>query len=129
VTWSGSCGVGGRNGGSTSVCPGDMLFTRFALANYSTGSLSLKVSLYLSKDEFLNLPDTGSPAVESVSLDAESSRTLDYPPTVPWVTPGTYQPIIHLTGYHDDGHGNIDPASYVDDWIPLRGGPITVRSC
>ena len=70
-TSSGTCGVDGKKDGSTTVsAPGSTLRTRFALANYSTGSLDVTATLWLSKDE------TWDPSDVPVDADQSDTSTL-----------------------------------------------------
>ena len=115
----GSCATGG----DTTVCAGDMLKTRFTLANYSTGSMRVTATLYLSRGDAKWHGD--EPA-------SETTHSLDFLPTqaqswqaswkVPALTSGaSYRPIVRVIAEHIRDDGSADPDSVVADWIPLRG--------
>jgi len=123
---SGTCGVDGKNDGWTTVCPGETLYTRYTLANFSTGSLQVTTTLSLSKDETWDATDpvagtqTGLSTVDF--LTGSSSVTMGRPWTAPDLEPGvSYHPIIHVFAKHVNANGSVDPASLLVDSIPLRG--------
>jgi hypothetical protein len=119
---SGPCGEGGRNGGSTKVKQGNRLRTRYALANYSTGSLKLTEQLWLSKDEQWLATDIPVAATRTETIPAATSRLVEASWKLPALTAGTrYHPIIHVFAEHVNADGSIDPGSLRLDWIPLRG--------
>jgi hypothetical protein len=122
-----TCGVDGSASGSTSVCPGDELKTRVALANYSTESMQVTTELYFSPDEQWQATDAASPDAHVKNLDAESSGLSRREYSVPALAAGTYRPIVHTTSGHIEADGSSDAGSEVSDWIPLRG-TVTVRS-
>jgi hypothetical protein len=129
-TSSGTCGVDGKKDGSTTVgAPGSTLWTRFALANYSTGSLDVDSKLWLSKDETWDPSDVPVDAVQSRSLDAATSKLVKAKWTLPELCSGVYHPIVHLVAMHDNGDGTADPASLKMDWIPLRGTITSTWGC
>jgi hypothetical protein len=129
-TSSGTCGVDGKKDGSTTgVVPGSTLRTRFALANYSTGSLDVTAKLWLSKDETWDPSDVPVDAVESRSLAAATSKLVKAKWTLPELCSGEYHPIVHLVAMHNNADGSADPASLKIDWIPLRGTITSTWGC
>lgn len=129
-TSSGTCGVDGKKDGATTVfSPGSTLRTRFALANYSTGSLDVTSKLWLSKDETWDPSDVPVDADESRHLDAATSRLVNAKWTLPELCSGEYHPIVHLIAMHYNADGSADPASLKMDWIPLRGTITSTWGC
>jgi hypothetical protein len=122
-TYATHCGTDGPNGGSTSVCPGNTLRTRFAFANYSTESVDMTARLWFSLDDQWDpLVDTISSSQRTFSVGATSSALREQLWDVPaglnpaFVGTVTYHVIIRVTGATTSG------VTYgVDDWIPLRG--------
>ena len=57
------CATGGLQSGSKNVCAGDLLATRFTLANYSTESADLTTRLFFSRDTEFSWDDKISPSV------------------------------------------------------------------
>ena len=120
-TLSGTCGVDGEKDGSTTVsAPGSSLRTRFALANYSTGSLDVTAKLWLSKDDTWDASDVPVDADLSRHLDAATSKLVSAKWTLPELCSGDYRPIVHIVAMHVNADGAADPASVKTDWIPLR---------
>jgi hypothetical protein len=111
------CGSGGAQGGSTAVCAGNMLRTRFALANYSTHDVDFGVRLWFSIDDKWDWHDTISPTQpDEVHVDAaESSRRgISFAvPALPGASGTEYHTIVRAAGE-------------VSDSIPLPG---TVTAC
>ncbi len=109
------CGSGGANGGSTEVCAGNQLRTRFTLANYSTHGVDFDVRLWFSTDARWDPWDTISPTQpDQIHLDDAHSARKGLSFEVPALTPGTrYHTIVRAAGE-------------VSDWIPLPG---TVTGC
>ena len=118
---SGACGTGGAKGGSTSVAELDMLRTRFALANYSTGSMQVTSKLWLSKDDKLDSSDTPALTWDVRTVNAETSTLAQVAFEMPHLPAGSYHPIVVLGAQHFNAAGQVDPHSPVTDWIPLRG--------
>ena len=105
------CGSGGAKGGSTEVCAGDTLRTRFTLANYSTHDVDFDVRLWLSTDATWQWYDAISPTQPGqIHLDAAQSARKGISFEVPALgAPGTeYHTIVRASGE-------------VSDWIPLPG--------
>jgi hypothetical protein len=124
-TWSSNifrfspgCGTGGPDGGSTTVCAGDRLYTRVAFANYSTDVADdVDVRAFFSTDEVFQLgTDLVSPTARVATVGAELSALLARTWQVPaGLRAGTqYYVIIEVAGTTADGGA-------VEDWIPLRG--------
>jgi hypothetical protein len=109
--------------------PGSTLRTRFALANYSTGSLDVTAKLWLSKDETWDPSDVPVDAVESRHLDAATSKLVAAKWTLPTLCSGEYHPIVHLIAMNTSAEGDADPASLKTDWIPLRGTITSTWGC
>ena len=111
------CGAGGPDGGETEVCPGDVLRTRYSLANYSTREVNLVAWLYFSRDDVYNFGlDTLSDTVHSGTVIPAGHSTHKSPA---WVVPNVttfdadYHVIVRVTGTT----GGVP----VEDWIPLTG--------
>jgi hypothetical protein len=126
-TTSGVCGAGGANAGSTRVSEGLMLQTRFALANYSTGSVHVTSRLWLSTDEELGYGDSPALSWDIRDIAAETSDLAEVAFKLPWLPDGTYHAIVVISSEHVNADGSIDPYSPTSDWMPLRG-TITVCS-
>jgi len=123
---SGTCGVYGKSDGGAEVCSGATLYTRYTLANYSTGSVQITTTLSLSKDKNWDATDpvagtpTGANTVDY--LAGSMSVTMARSWTAPALDPGvSYHPIVHIFAYHEHADGSTDPASLRVDSIPLRG--------
>jgi hypothetical protein len=109
----GYCGV--SDGNPAQGCPGDTLYTRFAIANGSTESVDLKVKLAFSKDEqWGGSDDVLSPSGYSVDKSAEDSKLMELTWKVPPIdtsnTHVVWHPLVQISGDHVD-----------TDWIPFRG--------
>jgi hypothetical protein len=123
----GPCGTGGPNGGSISACPGDTLYTRYALNNYSTGSVHVTSTLSLSSDETSDATDALSATTRTDDLSATTSKLVE----AKWKVPNAsgalvykledLHPIVHLLSEHINADGSADPNSLRIAWIPLRG--------
>lgn len=122
-----TCGVDGTASGATSVCAGDTLRTRVALANYSTTSMVVTTQLYFSEDEKWQSSDVESTSAKQKTLDAATSGLSRGEFTVPTLSPGVYHPILHTISEHMNTDGSPDTASLQSDWIPLLG-TVTARS-
>jgi hypothetical protein len=118
TTYAARCGTGGPDGGSTTVCAGDRLYTRFTLANYSTEMADdLDVRAWFSTNDVFELSaDQVSPTVR-VETIGRARSTLQ---VKSWQVPanldaGTeYYVIIEVVGTTASG-------AAVQDWIPMRG--------
>jgi hypothetical protein len=121
-TTSGACGEGGPDGGSTDVGRGDVLRTRYTLANYSTGSMQTTSVLWLSTDDTWDALDIQVPGSKSVTVQAEKSHLTPAKWTLPALTAGTrYHAIVRVAAEHVNADGSIDPSSMRTEWYPLRG--------
>jgi hypothetical protein len=111
------CGTGGVDSGETEVCSGDILRTRFTVANYSTAEVDLTVRMYLSPDDRWDPTDTMSVTSRPVSVPAAHSDHFPRSWVVP--TPPTrdadYHVIVRVTGSTTAG------VPVAADWIPLTG--------
>jgi hypothetical protein len=109
--------VGGADSGSTEVCPGEILRTRFTVANYSTAGVDLTYWLYLSLDDRWDPSDTISVTSRPDTVPAAHSTHNPRTWTVP--TPPTrgadYHVIVRVTGSTTAG------VPVAADWIPLTG--------
>jgi hypothetical protein len=110
------CGEGGPDAGSTTVCPGDILRTRFSVANYSNHEVNLTARVYLSLDDRYDVFDAVSVNARPVTIRAAVSDHLPRTWTVPnpTTTNADYHVIARVTGTTTTG-------VYVEDWIPLTG--------
>jgi hypothetical protein len=113
--------------GSISACPGDTLYTRYALNNYSTGGMRVTSTLSLSADEISSASDALSASKRTDDLSATTSKLVEAKWTVPSVsgalayTVTKLHPIVHLLSEHMNADGTADPASLRLTWMPLRG--------
>jgi hypothetical protein len=122
ATTDGPCGEGGSNAGSTDVGQGDVLRTRFSIANYSTGSMQVGAVLWLSTDDTWDASDIQVPGSKTVTVKAAASALVPAKWTLPALTPGVrYHPIIRVASEHVNADGSILAASMRTDWNPLRG--------
>jgi hypothetical protein len=129
ATTSGACGTGGTAGGSTVVHEGDMLRTRFALANYSTGSVHVVSKLWLSTDDTLYYGDQPALTWDERDIPAETSDLAEVSFKMPWLPDGRYHAIVVIGSQHINPDGSIDPYSPTTDWIPLRGTVCVGSTC
>jgi hypothetical protein len=115
------CGVDNSN--PVTVCPGDTLRTRFAIANSSTEPVDLDVRLAFSHDEqWGGGDDVQSPTIQHrYNQGAEDSTLMEVTWKVPSIDTSNphvlWHPLVQISGDHVN-----------TDWIPLRGGlavPIT----
>jgi hypothetical protein len=106
-----TCGVDGTASGATSVCAGDTLRTRVALANYSTTSMRVTTQLYFSDDDKWQSTDVASTSAKQKDLDAATSGLSRGTFTVPTLSPGVYRPILFTTSEHVTADGSPDTAS------------------
>lgn len=109
------CGMMGPDSGSTQVCSGSTLHTRFTLANYSTDEADLTARLWLSRDDQWDPSDLLSPTRHSYTLGATDSD----PAATTWEMPtlareGEYRPIVRVRGTTASGRS-------VESWTPQRG--------
>jgi hypothetical protein len=119
------CGVGGPNEYSTSVCPGDVLRTRSAFANYSTDSVDLTAHALFSLDDHYDWHDviSGSQHPFTVSHSGSSMRSQAWTVPAGLNSPGIHDPIRASIEYHVIIRvlGTTASGVSVEDWIPLRG--------
>jgi hypothetical protein len=115
------CGTGGASSGSTTVCAGNTLRARFALANYSTSSVDVDARLWFSTDDSYQWFDRISPTAHSFTVSAQGSTQQGLTWTVPTLGAAgtTYHVIARVVATTTSG-------AVVGDWIPLRG---TVTAC
>jgi hypothetical protein len=111
------CGTGGSKAGSTKVCAGDKLYTRFTFANYSTDKAdNVNVRLYLSSDDVWDFSDPISPTGINVTVDSGRSK---------WVGKGWDVPsgLVSGTKYYVimDAVGATSSGAQVESWTPLPG--------
>ena len=102
---------------SASVCPGDTLYTRVAVANYGSDAVDVDMNLWLSTDDELDRGvDLPAAQTRSFSLGAQSSsqqgRVYTVPNTAAYDT--DYFVIVEAEGTQQVAGG------VSDDWIPLR---------
>ena len=122
---------GNQGSATVTVCEGDHLRVRFALANYSTGPVDAYAELFFSKDlVFDGTVDVESPSYTYVNPAAGHSHlygmVFDVPDLgAPAGTP--FFPIIRVVGTTDaNGDGTVSGDEVVVDWIPTRG---VVNAC
>lgn len=121
------CGADERgHAGERAVCPGDTLFTRYAVANYGTEDLALRARLWLSEDPIWNgaAADAESPDRKAFALAGGSSTkrnsTFEVPQGLAWDR--AYHVLIRVEVENDVRHV---AGAHTADWIPLRG---TIRT-
>jgi hypothetical protein len=130
-----ACGTGGPRGGSASVCPGDTLYTRYALNNYSTGSVHVTSTLSLSSDDTWDATDPASVTTRTDDLSATASKLVEAKWTVPSVSTGqvydvgNLHAIVHLFSEHINADGSVDPTSLHIATMPLRGTIDVFKPC
>jgi hypothetical protein len=115
------CGTGGAASGSTTVCAGNTLRTRFALANFSTDSVDVDARLWFSTDDVYQWSDTISATAHTFTVSANGSTQQGRTWTVPALGAAgtTYHVLARVVATTSTG-------AVVGDWIPLRG---TVTAC
>lgn len=123
-----TCGVDAAGQpGSTTVCGGDMLYTRVAIPNYGTANMNVDMELWFSADDQLDQTsgaDIPSPTVVATTVSAASSARRGRRFEVPaGLTPGaSYYPIVFM----NTGADYATEESQDNNWIPLR---TTVTAC
>lgn len=120
------CGTGGGASGSTDVCEGNTLRTRFALANYSTTPVDTVAQLWFSRDAEWEETDIDSVSSHNLRLDEAESATRGHTWTVPELdaAPGTdYYTILRVVAVPDGDDATVPVTT---DWIPLPG---RVQAC
>jgi hypothetical protein len=128
-TGDGLCGVDGPDAGSTCVRPGETIATRYALNNYSTGSVRVTTTLALSKDDEWDATDPQAGMSRTDDLDATTSQLVDATWSAPGDTGSDFHPIVHMFSEHVNADGSLDPASLRVSWMPLRGTVDVSRYC
>jgi hypothetical protein len=117
------CGTGGPKAGSDIVCGGDVLQTRFTVANYSTTAVNLEARLWFSTDDQWETPDMASPTVNTIYVSPEHETVVSVPWTVPDnlnTSPGGMLPHIYAERHVIVGvTGSTSSGVSVRDWIPL----------
>lgn len=117
------CGTGGPDSGSTEVCEGDTLRTRYALANYSTERMTFWAELWFSVDETWDGNDVEAPPQLGFNRDAAHSAPRASTWTVPSLIPGVhYHPIVRVVSMSDpDDDGTYEASTLRTDWIRYAG--------
>src|SRR4029078_3106414 len=98
-------------GGSTEVCPDDVLRTRFTIANYSTSGVDLEARMYLSADDRFDVQDVVSVTRRPISIAQSDSANFPRSWQVPNAGGSEFYVIVRVTGETRDG------VAVVDDWI------------
>lgn len=122
-----TCGITavGANG-STSVCPGDTVYFRYALANFGTIALTTTEEAWLSSDAVLNpVADILARTYTAQIIGAQSSKRMGRTLTVPTgvILGASYYLIVEA----DTGVDMSTEESAQNNWIPLLA-PITIKS-
>jgi hypothetical protein len=125
----GACGTGGPDGASTNTCSGDSLYTRYALNNYSTGSVRVTQSLWLSSDDTWDGNDIASTTTHTDDLAVTTSKLAEAKWTIPSMSGTNLHAIVHLFSEHINADGSVDPDSLHIAWMPLRGTIDVTRLC
>jgi hypothetical protein len=108
------CAFAGPDSGSTQICWGSELHTRFTVANYSTDEADLTARLWLSPDDEWDPSDKVSPTRHTYDVSAADSDSE----SETWEMPnlGIYQDdyyvIVRVRGTTASGRS-------VDGWTPL----------
>lgn len=99
------------------VCPGDYIYTRFTIANYSTVDLTFTEELWFSANTEWSTNDTQSSDTYTRSVSANTSHRDGRKFRVPnSLSPGTvYYPIIKIN------QSSCTEEAYRNNWIPLTG--------
>ncbi len=129
VLAGGPCGSGGSNAGASCARPGDTVATRYALNNYSTGSLRITSTLSFSADETWDASDPESSTTLTTDVAATTSTLAEQTWKVPNTSGSDLHPIVHLFAEHVNANGTVDPSSLRISWIPLRGKLRIDRFC
>ncbi len=114
--FSDRCALNGFAWGSTEICAGSSLHTRFTVANYSTDAADVTARLWLSLDDQWDPSDRLSPTRHDYSLSATDAD----PAAATWEMPnlgiseGTYRPIVRVRGTTAGGRS-------VESSTPQRG--------
>jgi hypothetical protein len=114
------------DGPTTAVCPGDVVQVHYALANYSTASVTVTSNLWLSLDDAWDQNDFLSPTSKVYSVSAASSQNKYWGYEVPSLPVGfgtrTYYVIVRATATTSSG-------VTVRDSIPMRGTVTVGNEC
>ncbi|MCZ7583389.1 MAG: hypothetical protein M5R36_08695 [Deltaproteobacteria bacterium] len=111
---------------SVTVCPGDSVRTRFAVANYGTSSETATLQLWFSTDESLNLwQDTMSSTTVDKNIAAATSYRAGQAFTVPSVAKGNWYYLLARVGILTSP---IEEHTQ-NNWMPLRGQVYVPNSC
>lgn len=123
-----TCGVDAAGAaGSTTVCPGDTLYTRFTAANYGTVALNVDAELWFSENSWLNMTagadqlSPSAPATFNLVGNSASRRGVGFQVPVSVAYDTEYYPILHL----NTGASLAGEESQQNNWIPLVG-PIRI---
>jgi len=102
----------------TSVCPGDVIQVHYALANYSTTSVTVDSNMWLSLDDEWDSGDELSPTTKTYSVGAAEAQNKFWGYEVPSLPFGvgtrTYHVIMRATATTPSG-------VTVKNSIPMRG--------
>lgn len=109
-----SCGTDQSVAGSSLVCPGQTVRTRFAVANRSPGSLSISAQFALSTDEHWDSTDAISTTTNQQTVAGETSKLWEVTWKVPDYPGSTARVLLHPLV-------RITAPGAPADWIPLRG--------
>jgi hypothetical protein len=125
------CGIDAQTGaaGSTQVCPGDMLYVRYAMANDGNVAMNVDEQMWLSRDATLSRGPGGdlrSPTQPGTYLingqrSVRTARRFAVPNGV------AYGQSYHVIMFLDTGAQLGAEDSQQNNWIPLRGS-IMVKS-
>ena len=100
--FSAKCGTAGDDAGSTQVCAGDILRSRYTVANYSTEEADVTARLWLSTDDRWDSSDRLSPTRYEINVNEAASETH----AGSWELPsfafaeGVYHPIVRRPRHH-----------------------------
>jgi hypothetical protein len=119
-----TCGVDAAGAaGSTTVCPGDTLYTRYTAANYSTVALNVDAELWFSENSWLNMTagadqlSPTAPATFNLVGNVASRRGVGFQVPLSVAYDTEYYPILHL----NTGASLAGEESQQNNWIPLVG--------
>ncbi len=103
---------------TTSVCPGDSIYTRFTVMNYGTSGHTLDLEAWFSlDDQWSSSGDTQSDSVRSQYVGADNSYRAGKTFVVPNLAPlHYYYVIIRSSPLINPGEDSTQ-----NNWMPLRG--------
>lgn len=101
------------------VCPGDIVYSRFTVANHGLQTISISEAMWFSENQVLDAGDVISSNVyiRDITEDYSTGRIFQ----VPALAPGTYHMIVRVVS------GVLFEEDYQNNWIPMRK-QVTVKN-